>query len=136
MKQFLPAFSLEEGEKYDLLTNKNSKHLLYKLNNWIESLNAEKIKIRHSSKVKDDIGLIKMEENDNQFLTEKIIRAVEKNSPYKISMEKNRKLCLKLKKTIGYVDVPTNPCSLTVQMFLFSIYIHLNLRNSNNLMAI
>ena len=86
MKLFLPAFSLEEDEKYDLLTNKNSKHLLYKLKNWIESLNAEKIKIRHSSKVKDDIGLIKMEEKDNQFLIEKIIGAVEKNSPYKISM--------------------------------------------------
>ena len=83
MKLFLPVFSVEEGEKYDLLTNKNSKHLLYKLKNWIESLNAEKIKIRHLSKVKDDIGLIKMEEKGNQFLIEKIIVAVEKKQPVK-----------------------------------------------------
>ena len=52
MKQFLPAFSLEESKKYDLPTNKNSKYLLYKFNNCIESLNAEKIKTRHSSKEK------------------------------------------------------------------------------------
>ena len=81
MKQFLPAFSQEESEKYDLLANKNSKYLLYKFNNWTESLNAEKIKIRHSSKVKDDIGLITIEEKDNQFLIEKIIGAVEKYNP-------------------------------------------------------
>ena len=43
MKQFLSRFSLEENENFDLLTNKNSKYLLYKFNNWIESLNAEKI---------------------------------------------------------------------------------------------
>ena len=42
MKQFLPAFSLKESEKFNFLTNKNSKYLLYKFNNWIESLNAEK----------------------------------------------------------------------------------------------
>ena len=61
MKQFLPAFSLVEIKKYNLLTNKNSKYLLYKFNNQIESLNAGKIKDKHSSKVKDDIGLIKIE---------------------------------------------------------------------------
>ena len=44
MKQFLPAFSLEKSEKYGLLTNENSKYLLYKFNNWIKSLNAKKIK--------------------------------------------------------------------------------------------
>ena len=51
-----------------------------KLNNWVESLNAEKIKIRPSSKVKDDIGLIKTEEKDNQFLKGKTIGAVEKTT--------------------------------------------------------
>ena len=88
-----------------------------------------KIKIRHSSKVKDDIGLIKIEEKDNQFLIEKIIDRVEKNNPFVISMEKTLKFVVKSKRTIGYVDVSTNPC-------LFSIYIHLNLTNSNNLMTI
>ena len=42
MKQFLPAFSPEESEKYDFLTNKNSEYLLYNFDNWTESLNVEK----------------------------------------------------------------------------------------------
>ena len=97
-KQFLPAFSLEESEKCNFLTNKTLKYLLYKFNNWIESSNAEKIKIRHSSEVKDDIGLIKIEEKDNQFLIEKNIGAVEKSKPYVISMEKNLEIKLEIKK--------------------------------------
>ena len=43
----------------------------------------KKIKTRHLSKVKDDIGMIKMEEKGNQFLIEKIIVAVEKKQPVK-----------------------------------------------------
>ena len=91
-----------------MLTNKNSKYLLNKFNNWIKSLNAEKIKTNHSSKLKDDInaekiktnhslklkddiGLIKIEEKANQFLIEKIIGAVEKKS-YVVSMEEKLKL--------------------------------------------
>ena len=47
MKKFLPAFSLKEREKCNLLTNKNcTKYLLYKINNWIQSLNAEKVKVK------------------------------------------------------------------------------------------
>ena len=64
-----------------MLTNKNSEYLLYKFNNWIESLNTEKIKIRYLSKVKDDIDVIKTEEKGNQFLIEKIVGAVEKKQP-------------------------------------------------------
>ena len=63
-----------------MLTNKNSEYLLYKFNNWIESLNTEKIKIRYLSKVKDDIDVIKTEEKGNQFLIEKIVGAVEKET--------------------------------------------------------
>ena len=57
MKQFSPALSLEESNKNDFLTNKNSKYLLYKFNDWIESLNAEQIKIRHSSVDRDGVRL-------------------------------------------------------------------------------
>ena len=61
MKQFSPALSLEESNKYDFLTNKNSKYLLYKFNDWIESLNAEKIKLRHSSVDRDGVGLTEIQ---------------------------------------------------------------------------
>lgn len=36
-----------------MLSHKNAKYLLYKFNDWIESMGAEKILIRHTSKVKD-----------------------------------------------------------------------------------
>ena len=66
-----------------MLTYKNTKYLLYQFSNWIESLDAEKIKIKHSSAVKDDVGLIGIEKKDNQFLIEKIISEIEKTNLYK-----------------------------------------------------
>ena len=41
-------------------------------------MRAEKFLIRHTSKVKDEIGLQKIEEKDKQFLIEKIIAEIEK----------------------------------------------------------
>ena len=92
----------------------------------------KKLKLKYSSKVKYDFGPIKIEEKHNQFLIEKIIGVVEKNTLNAISMEKPLKLCLKLKRTIGYLDVSTNPCLVTLKTPLFSIYIRLNLTISNN----
>ena len=43
----------------DLLSNKNAKNLLHKFNDWIASMGAEKFLIRHTSKVRDKIGLRK-----------------------------------------------------------------------------
>ena len=43
IKKYLPSFSIGEGEELDLLSDKNSKYLLYKFNDCIESLGAEKI---------------------------------------------------------------------------------------------
>ena len=58
-KSYLRSFSIEEVEKFDLDANKNSKYLLYKFNDWIESLGAEKLLIRHTSKAQDTYGLKK-----------------------------------------------------------------------------
>ena len=38
IKNYLPSFSVDDIEKFDLCANKNSKYLLYKFNDWIESL--------------------------------------------------------------------------------------------------
>ena len=76
-------------KKFDLYTNKNSKYLLYKFNNWLESLqSAEKLLIWHTAKVKDSVSLKTIEEKDRQFLVEKIIHGFEFNNPYNISNEK------------------------------------------------
>ena len=66
MRKYLPSFSLEEIDRFDKLSHKNSKYLLYKFNDWIESLNAEKILIRHTSNVKDEVSLQKIEEKDRE----------------------------------------------------------------------
>ena len=64
-------FLLEERNKYDLLANKNSKYLPYQFNDWIESLNAEKIKIRHSLAVKDNVRLVQIEKKRQPVLGRK-----------------------------------------------------------------
>ena len=56
---------------------------------WIESINAEKSLIRHTSKVKDEVSLQKIEEKDKQFLIKKIISNVEKKSVRNRGREKS-----------------------------------------------
>ena len=57
IKNYLPSFSIKEAEKSDVYANKNSKYLHYKFNDWIESLGAGKLLIRHTSKAQDTYGL-------------------------------------------------------------------------------
>ena len=64
----------------DILSNKNTKYLLYKFNDWIESMGAKNFLIRHTSKVRDEIGLQKIEEKDKQFLVEKTIAKIENHT--------------------------------------------------------
>ena len=90
MKQFLPAFSLEESDKYDFLTNKSSNYLLYKFSDWIELLNAEKIKIRHSSVVKNDVGLIGIEKKTTSFWQKKLSAILKKITLHDTYKEKTR----------------------------------------------
>ena len=67
IKNYLPSFSIEESKRFDLFSNKNSKYLLYKFNDWIKSSGAEKMLIRHTSKAKDAVGLKKIEEKERVF---------------------------------------------------------------------
>ena len=47
-------------------------------------MGAEKILIRRTAKVRDEIGFQKIEEKDKQFLIEKIIAKIENKNPYEI----------------------------------------------------
>ena len=85
IKNCLPSFSVDDIEKFDLFANKNSKYLLYKFNDWIESLQGtEKLTIRHTAKAKDSFGLKKIEDRDRKFLIEKMVHGTEFNNPYEI----------------------------------------------------
>ena len=61
-------------------------------------MGAEKIMIRHTSKVRDEIGLQNTEEKDKQFLIEKIIAKTEIKNPYTIETEKEPKTMLEVEK--------------------------------------
>ena len=50
-------------------------------------MGAEKILIRHTSKVRDEFGLQKIEDKDKEFLIEKIIAKIENKNPYEIKTE-------------------------------------------------
>ena len=98
-KNYLPSFSVDDVEKFDLYANKNSKYLLYKFNDWIESLEgAENFIIRHTVKAKDSVSLKTIEKKYRQFLIEKIIHEIEFKNPYEISNEKKPEIINIVKK--------------------------------------
>ena len=87
ISSFLPAFSIDDVEKYDLYANKNSKYLFYRFNEYIKAYGGKRRKIKHTQKLKDSIRLKKIEERNKQFLVEKIIHSVEFQNPYTNSVE-------------------------------------------------
>ena len=87
-QNFIPSFSIDDVEKFDLYANKNSKCLFYKFNDQIDASAGERQIIRHTAKVKDEVRIKKTEERDRQFLVEKIIHGVEFSNPYENSIEK------------------------------------------------
>ena len=87
-QNFLPSFSVDDVEKFDLCANKNSEYLFYKFNDKTDASGGERQIIWHTAKVKDEVGMKKIEERDRQFLIEKIIHDVEFSNPYENSIEK------------------------------------------------
>ena len=61
------SMTTDMQEKYDLTTNKNSKYLLYRHNDWIDSLGAEKIRMRHSSTINDDVVIKEIQKKTLSF---------------------------------------------------------------------
>ena len=83
IKSFLPAFSIGDVEKYDPYANKNSKFLFY----CSKAYGSKRRAIRHTQKLKDSVGLKKVEDRNKQFLIEKIIHSVEFQDLYMNSIE-------------------------------------------------
>ena len=89
MQNFLPSFSIDDVKKFDLYAHKNAKYLFYRFSDFIKMSGGKKQIIKHTLKVKDFIGLKRIEERDQQFLVEKIIHAAEFKNHYENSVEKN-----------------------------------------------
>ena len=86
---FLPSFSIDDDEKINLYANKNSKYLFDRFNDYAKAYSDKRQKTKNTQKIKDSIGLQKIEKNDRQFLVEKIIHSVEFKNAYENSIEKN-----------------------------------------------
>ena len=63
-------------------------------------MGTDKILIRHTSKVRDEIGLQKIKEIDRQFLIEKIIAKIENMNLYEIKSEKEPEIMLEIEKKL------------------------------------
>ena len=92
IKSYLPSFSIDEAEKYDRYSNKSAKYLFYKFNDWIESMEEDKLLICHTAKTKDDFSLKTIESRDRQFLIEKLIHNIAFKGHYQSSTEKKPKI--------------------------------------------
>ena len=73
---FLQNLSIDDQEKFDLLTFKNSKYLFYRLNDFVKVYGNPRHRLLHTRKMKDSVALKKIEDNNKQFLVEKIIHDV------------------------------------------------------------
>lgn len=91
IKSFLQSFSIDDVEKFDLFSNKNAKYLFYRFNDYIRAWQQKK-KIKHTQKIKDSVGLKKIEDRNKQFLIEKIIHGIEFTNPYENSTEKKTEI--------------------------------------------
>ena len=61
-------------------------------------MGAERVLIRHTSKVRDEVGLQKVEQNNRQFFIEKSMTKIESKNPYAIETEKEPEIMLEIQK--------------------------------------
>ena len=88
IQNFLSSFSIHDVERFDLYAHRNAKCLFYRFNDYIKMSGGKRQTIKHTLKVKESVGLKKIEERDQQFLVGKISHAVEFKNPYDNSIEK------------------------------------------------
>ena len=84
---FLQQFSIEDQEKFDLLSFKNSKYLFYRFNNFIKSYGNPRYKLLHTKKLLDTVNVDKIKKKNKQFLIEKLIHCVEFEDLYATNLE-------------------------------------------------
>ena len=84
-------FSIDDQEKFDLLSFKNSKYLFYRFNDFVKIYGNPRYKLLHTRKMLDSTTLKKLEDKNKQFLVEKIIQGVEFENIYQSHPEQNQK---------------------------------------------
>ena len=69
-----------EDEKYDMLTNKNSKFLFYHFNDCLRQINEPTKTVRHSIVADDDTALEILQNKNWQYFIEKILEVCQSNN--------------------------------------------------------
>ena len=88
ISSYLQQFSIEDQEKFDLLSFKNSKYLFYRFNDFIKSYGNPRYKLLHTKKLLDTVSVEKIEKKNKQFLIEKLIHGVEFEDLYATNPER------------------------------------------------
>ena len=85
--QFLQNFNIDDQEKFDLLSFKNSKYLFYMFNGFVRLYGNPRYRLLHTRKMKDSVALEKIEDKNKQFLVGKLIQRVEFRNAYENRFE-------------------------------------------------
>ena len=92
ISKFLQQFSIDDQEKFDLWSFKNSKYLFYRFNDFIKAYGNPRYKLLHTKKKLDTVGVKNIEEKNKEFLIEKLIHSVEFEDLYATNPEKNSEI--------------------------------------------
>ena len=79
--QFLLAFPIDDVEKSDLFAHKNAKYLFYWFSDYVKAYGNHKLKIRHTRKLGDSVGMQKIEDKSKQILIAKLSMALNLKIP-------------------------------------------------------
>ena len=123
VKNFLPLFSLDDVDKFDLYSNKNAKYLFYRFNDFIKKSGGKKQIIKHTLKIKDSVSLKKFENKNRQFLVKKIIHCVEFQNPYENSVERKPEIIETVEKNYKIIR-RVYQCLFTEVAEIFLKYVH------------
>ena len=63
-------FKAKQDDKYDVWTNKNSKYLLYKFNDWLAIIGELVKAVRHSKITQDDVAIEAIQNQNWQYFVE------------------------------------------------------------------
>ena len=69
-----------EDEKYDMLTNKNSKFLFYHFSDYLKQINEPTKPVRHSVVLNDEISLEILQNKNWQYFKERILQFCQLNN--------------------------------------------------------
>ena len=72
-QQIFNKFKAKEDDKYDVLTNKNSKYLFYKFNDSLATIGELAKAVRHSKITQDDVAIEAIQNQNWQYFVETLL---------------------------------------------------------------